>query len=456
MARGESRGGGYDASIDKQQEKRKTLGTETRQDANSQTPSSVSGDTLQAPSSLGDLMTPSTPGRAAQPASPDEFNARVAENHSFLTHPDTRASMLDFATAMLGGGEHMRALGTGIRQNIQNEIENEQRARQLDLSERGQNIELRGQDIQMRGQDISAKGSPSELMKTIEAAKEAKASGDMKSFNVYMSRAYQIANEFSAPSGQVTKYDADGNPMLTNIPGGKADLEAQQAQLALEQARTNELNKSLIVNGSADQVITAIDSSDNPNLTITGFGGLLNFIPASESQNVAAAIQNIQSNLTIDQLKAVRDASKTGGAFGNISDYEDRLLSSTVATLRQTMDAQTLRKQLMMVKFMFDPAMNTAKKDISKQVQDGTLTPTEGENAYQTLFQQYSFGAEAGNAASSFDPKKAPSYVTPELQQVWGQLDPMNPEDQADIMTHLSPKDQRQFQLWLQKNGASK
>lgn len=115
MAKGESRGGGYDAWINQQQEKRKTLGATTRESVGSSSSAPTSGGDLQAPSSLGDIIAPSAPGRAAPPANAAEYGQRVAENQTYLESPETRGMMLQFATAMLGGSNPMHALGLALQ-----------------------------------------------------------------------------------------------------------------------------------------------------------------------------------------------------------------------------------------------------------------------------------------------------------------------------------------------------
>lgn len=54
-----------------------------------------------APSSIGDLASPSTMGTEAPPGSPDELNSRIARNTAFLQDPTTKAQLVQFGMSML-------------------------------------------------------------------------------------------------------------------------------------------------------------------------------------------------------------------------------------------------------------------------------------------------------------------------------------------------------------------
>jgi len=443
------RGGGYDAFIDKQSEKRKAFGSDTRQSQSvgAQATPASSLSNPQAPSSLGDLMTPSS-GRVMQSAPVEDFDNRVRENESFLSDPTTKGQMMQFAITMLGGGSPGSAIAKAMMMPGRMELASQARLKQereLAQGDRRLDLEERGQNITLRGQDLTAKGTPSELMKTIDAAKAAKEAGDMKTYNMLMSRGYQIANEFSSPTGQVTSFDAEGNPTLINVKGGKADLEAQAAMQKLQDQKDLELAKSASVNVASQQIIQAIDNAKNPNLTVTSLGGLINYIPiASESRNVADAIRVITANLTVDQLQAVRDASQHGGAFGNISNYEDQLLASTRAALDQFADAATLRKNVKIAQFMFDTTTMAERARIGQAWAAGKITPDEANNQYQNYMNAYILGPSMGTAKDFSTP---PSYIDdPDIKANWGTFLKTNPDE---LKLFLNPEDIQGYDAYL-------
>ncbi|MCR4297256.1 MAG: hypothetical protein NUV75_00675 [Gallionella sp.] len=78
----------------------------------------------------------------------------------------------------------------------------------------------------------------------------------------------------------------------------------------------------------------ALDSADNGGLFETGFSGsILRDVPGTAAKDLAANIQTIDANSAFTALQAMRDASPTGGALGQITERELDLLKSTIANL---------------------------------------------------------------------------------------------------------------------------
>lgn len=84
------------------------------------------------------------------------------------------------------------------------------------------------------------------------------------------------------------------------------------------------------------------------NWRTAGIGGtILSGLPIqSEARDVAVELQSLSANIAFDQLARMREASKTGGALGNVSDTEIGLLQNVVASIRQDQSPENLIKQL--------------------------------------------------------------------------------------------------------------
>lgn len=81
--------------------------------------------------------------------------------------------------------------------------------------------------------------------------------------------------------------------------------------------------------------------------TTTGIGGLLlRNLPATEAKNVDELLVTLKANLSFDKLQKMREASKTGGALGQVSDIENKKLENAVAALNQTAKEKFTREQL--------------------------------------------------------------------------------------------------------------
>jgi cell division protein FtsI/penicillin-binding protein 2 len=58
----------------------------------------------------------------------------------------------------------------------------------------------------------------------------------------------------------------------------------------------------------------------------------------------------LKSNIAQQELTAMREASKTGGALGNVSDKEGERLASSLGALDVTQSPEAFKKQLQIVK----------------------------------------------------------------------------------------------------------
>src|SRR5438552_308337 len=104
-----------------------------------------------APTSVGDLATPSAFGTEQPPGSADELNARVARNTQFLQDPQTQAQMLQFGMSMLSSAGRGN-IGTNIGEAITSARQLPGRVAKMNLD---YNKELQGMQIAERGQQIS-------------------------------------------------------------------------------------------------------------------------------------------------------------------------------------------------------------------------------------------------------------------------------------------------------------
>jgi len=91
----------------------------------------------------------------------------------------------------------------------------------------------------------------------------------------------------------------------------------------------------------------ATELKDHPGLdNITGW--LFGRTPtvSQEGRNAQAILETIKSQIFIETLQAMREASKTGGAVGNVSDREGDRLENAMTALEQSQDTETYKKRL--------------------------------------------------------------------------------------------------------------
>lgn len=120
-------------------------------------------------------------------------------------------------------------------------------------------------------------------------------------------------------------------------PGGRGATnattgEGQPSPYAIETARRTIQ--------AIDDVLPKIN-----NLTAGG-GSLLKMVPGSEAANVSAELSSVAANVAFNALQAMREASKTGGALGQVSERELDLLSAVSGSIRQNQSPDNLKIQL--------------------------------------------------------------------------------------------------------------
>lgn len=148
------------------------------------------------------------------------------------------------------------------------------------------------------------------------------------------------------PFGQLANAAQGGGLPANVIPGSRAarDIEKEQREMAtaeeakaataqdlksrVESTLTNVNDAIRLVRGGAGGPIQGMESV--AGVANVGWGG--------ESKQLINRISSIKAALRFINLQAIRQASKTGGAVGNLSNEEGRALESDIAALDPTLD----------------------------------------------------------------------------------------------------------------------
>lgn len=147
-----------------------------------------------------------------------------------------------------------------------------------------------------------------------------------------------------APTG--FRYTPDGSA-LEPIPGGPKDTAPKEAARAKGAVQ------------KADTVIRKVDEALGlVGPTTTGLIGdlrstMLGRITGSGAFDLEKTIDTIKANLGFSELQAMREASPTGGALGQVAVQELNMLQSTIASLDKGQDDEIVRRNLEQVKQHF-------------------------------------------------------------------------------------------------------
>lgn len=129
--------------------------------------------------------------------------------------------------------------------------------------------------------------------------------------------------------------------------------QAQRAKIYTDMAKATEeegkaiqkINKGVETAGIVLDKVTEALGQIGP--TTSGLvGQIASSIGGTQAFDLASAVETIQANIGFDTLQAMRDASPTGGALGQVSEREISLLQSTVSSLKIGQRPETLKKNL--------------------------------------------------------------------------------------------------------------
>jgi hypothetical protein len=150
------------------------------------------------------------------------------------------------------------------------------------------------------------------------------------------------ANGQKAPPGY--RFTADGS-RLEPIPGGPKGGDPIKARNTLDTLR----RQWGVVGTDIDRALAMIGDK-KAWFPRTGAGVLVSAVPGTPQHDLANLLNTIKANIGFEQLSQMRAASPTGGALGQVSDFENKLLQAVQGALEQSQTAAQLTTNLTRVK----------------------------------------------------------------------------------------------------------
>lgn len=119
--------------------------------------------------------------------------------------------------------------------------------------------------------------------------------------------------------------------------------EAKQQELAIQKG-----------NVVLDDVQTAKRlAKDYQTIPNTGWGSPLRFFPGTTAHDLDKMLDSLRANVSFDQLNAMRQASPTGGALGNVSNQENTKLEAALGSLEQSQSEEQFLRNLERVESIY-------------------------------------------------------------------------------------------------------
>ena len=177
----------------------------------------------------------------------------------------------------------------------------------------------------------------------------------------------EVSARFNTTTGEyVPNPRADGSTPQAFIPYSAAELVERRENAKIASKRLAQLPADTA--GVTDSLRTATTAMDtikraytDLNFFNTGMlGAISEAIPGGGwAKDTRSLVRTLQSGLAATALQAMRDASKTGGALGNVSDKDLELLQTKIVNLDPNQSEAQLKEQLEIIYNELNSALQT-------------------------------------------------------------------------------------------------
>jgi hypothetical protein len=199
-----------------------------------------------------------------------------------------------------------------------------------------------------------------------------------------------------APGMQLVKL-ADGTFRMDPIPGSPEDIKRKK-ELAAEteaakQKEESALDKSVLV---LDEIQRSIELASDPDSFTTGFfGQMFQKLGGTRANDLRGLLDTIKANIGFDQLNAMRAASPTGGALGNVTEREIEFLQAVRGSVDQSMSKEQLVENLKRLQYEYTKVVHGKKiadskfKKSESDEESGTPKQKSDNEALKNIIDKY-------------------------------------------------------------------
>jgi hypothetical protein len=213
--------------------------------------------------------------------------------------------------------------------------------------------------------------------------------------------------------GSYIKMDKEGNPTYGVVPGSEAARAGRD-----ETRRKAEVRYEL--GQDRDNIGRALDMlKEDPSLISGPVGSALAMMPGSKSATFRALLTSVKGQAAFKRLTQMRENSKTGGALGQVSNYEVKLLENAYAAISADMSAGELEKSLEQLQRRYDVIGGMGKEweNASDELMGAfksnknAVMPGGKSMRFQTFFYTQKFGYQPEQG----DLEGRPAFIEPDL-----------------------------------------
>jgi hypothetical protein len=252
----------------------------------------------------------------------------------------------------------------------------------------------------------------------------------------------RVMPEGSAPAGYRLERDQQGNPLkMVPIPGGPVDQEQKDKAAKEAKSKVQDSRYANVVFRSMADIDSSMKGSWFP--TTGGIGQLLSRVPGTEPHNIAKSLDSVKANIGFERLNAMRAASPTGGALGNVTERELALLTSAAGNLEQSQTPAQFKRNLERLRSDFEYVIHgrTFSPEERKKLDESERQDADKGQARPDFMQPQ--GSPPAPAPVQGQPQAAPIQEGPP-QAAPAPAPPLDAIE-AEIMRRQEMERQRQF-----------
>lgn len=176
---------------------------------------------------------------------------------------------------------------------------------------------------------------------------------------------------------------------IQQIPGAQQRQRVTERQQRAVQSAMSSIQSADNVLGSVQSALRAVQS--NPTFTTGWVGARLRGVEGSPAYDLDRTIDTIKANLGFEALSQMRAESPTGGALGNVTEIELRMLQSVIDSLDSAQSAPQLEEALNGVRNYLIGRRQRMQRMLEAYQQDfGSVTeepasPSAGDSGVESL-----------------------------------------------------------------------
>jgi hypothetical protein len=183
---------------------------------------------------------------------------------------------------------------------------------------------------------------------------------------------------------ELTMLQAQTANLLSQMGMKKEAFETKKIEKKEEKEAAEKQQKIKITHltSGIDSVLGEIDLAKKEaaeSETATGIiGAVSGIVPQTPAYNLKRRLESIKANIGFDKLQAMRDASPTGGALGQVSERELNFLQSTITSLDPNMGDERLLAGLDKVRKHYEAWKDIVNGRVTEEQAKKMLDAEEG------------------------------------------------------------------------------